>query len=381
MTRRRIGIGVDVYDEAINRLIPLYADGHRLILSFSGGKDSATCLNLMLEAARVTNRLPVEVVTRDEEVAYPGTYEYTERVYHHPEVALTHLVAHQPIINVFNRAQPYWWVFDQTIPPEDWVRQPPSYAIEIPEQNIDSMTTPERFPPPPGKKLYSIVGLRATESRGRMYGVFSAGGYLTKPNSRMVYGVRPIYDWTDADVWKAHSDYKWDYNKAYDVLRKMGTHPHRLRIGPPTMNSAAVEGLVYASKAWPRWFDKVATRLPGIRLATSFGMRAVQPERRTGETWEGAFQRECIDTAPDWVAARSLTARTKLLNMHNRHSNDPFPEISPCYQCPGAYGCWKKLTYAMYNGDPFSLKVGILPYVEPEFFRKGAGYWGGNPAF
>jgi hypothetical protein len=29
-----------------------------------------------------------------------------------------------------------------------------------------------------------------------------------------------------------------------------------------------------------------------------------------------------------------------------------------------------------------SLKTpGILPYIEPEFFRKGAGVWGGKPTW
>lgn len=381
MTKTRVPVGTDVYDEAVNRLIPLYAAGHRLVLSFSGGKDSSTCLNLMLEAARYTNRLPVDVVVRDEEVLYPGSYEYIHRVHERPDVNLMHIYANQPIINIYNRKSPYWWVFDPLLRPEQWVRQPPPYAIQVPELHIEAMTIHDRFPPEPGKRLYSIVGLRVEESRGRMYGIFSAGGYLVKPNRYGVYGARPIYDWTDGDVWKAHRDYGWDYNRAYDVLRKMGLSGRRLRIGPPTMGTAGLEGLVIASKAWPRWFDRVAQRLPGVRLATLYGMRAVEPERRTGETWRETFERECIERAPAWIAERATLARDRMLRMHHRHSVDPFPDVAPCRTCPGDFGSWKKLTLGLYNGDPFSMKVGILPFVEPETFRAGAGYWNGSPQF
>jgi hypothetical protein len=36
----------------------------------------------------------------------------------------------------------------------------------------------------------------------------------------------------------------------------------------------------------------------------------------------------------------------------------------------------------MYNGDPFAMKTHkCLKPIEPEYFRKGAGYWGGKPSF
>ena len=32
--------GVNVLDEAVNRMVTLYEEGHRIVVSFSGGKDS-----------------------------------------------------------------------------------------------------------------------------------------------------------------------------------------------------------------------------------------------------------------------------------------------------------------------------------------------------
>lgn len=383
MAKTRMHItGYNVFEAAVDRMVEVYAQGHRVVVSFSGGKDSGACLEVCKIAAAETNRLPVEVVIRDEEVMFPGTYEYVERVAEDPDVELTWLVAHQPIINVYDRANPYWWVFDPQLPPEKWMRPFPERAVVIDDLTIDSMTTVERFPPPEGKDLYSVVGLRVSESRGRMYGIFSAGGHVLRPHKGVI-GIRPIYDWTDDDIWLAHNKFKWDYNSAYDVLHRMGLNKKSLRIAPPSMNSDGAPLLAYAASAWPKWFAKANERLPGLRLGAQFGKKALEPRHRAGETWEQTYERECLGPkVPEWVKERATMARDMMVRRHARHSTAPFPEVSPCYQCLGNLGSWKSMAKAFYNGDPFSVKCsGMLPYVEPERFREGAGLWNGKPSF
>lgn len=376
-------IGVDVYTAAVARVTALLEEGHRLVVSFSAGKDSCVALEVTIAAARAVGRLPVDVVMRDEEIMYPGSYEYAERVYaRKDEVRFHWLVARQPIVNVFNRKAPYYWVFDEALRPEQWVRTFPDYAIHIPQKNIEAMNIPERFPPAPGKQLISVMGLRVQESKGRLFGLFSAGSHLTKPNRHGVRHLWPIYDWTDDDVWKAVLDNKWDYNNAYDTLFRLGMPKRRLRIAPPTLNAASASSLPFAAKAWPKWFGKVCIRLPGVRQVALFGIRAVSPERRLGETWKDTFGRLCLgpDT-PDWIKERAVLGRDGYLHAHGRHSTAPFPDVDPCQQCTKDTGSWRNLTRALYGGDPFSLKVQRLSYMEPEFFRKGAGTWDGTPSF
>jgi predicted phosphoadenosine phosphosulfate sulfurtransferase len=371
----------DVFSMAIERLAEQYAAGHRLVVSTSTGKDSTVILELAVIAATLTDRLPVDVIMRDEEILLPGSFEYAERIYNRPEINMKWVVAGQPIINAFNRENPYWWVFDDRLDPSEWVRQPPPFAEWIPDKMITSMNNPKRFPPAEGKDLMSIIGLRVQESQGRLYGLHSSGGYMTKPQAP--YGVRlcrPIYDWTDGDVWKAILENGWDYNKAYDNMAKWNIPRARMRIGPPTMSAyAAPEFRIYKS-VFPEWYNKVARRLHGVEQVARYGKKALLPERRAGESWAETFQRECIDRAPKWIAARAEEARTKLLRMHSRHATTPFPDFVPCHSCMGNSGSWRKLSLLLYNGDPFSLKVTVLPYVEPEFFREGAGKWGGRPS-
>lgn len=373
--------GRDVFAEAVLRLKSLYDEGHRLVVSFSAGKDSGVVLEVAIIASQMAGRGPVDVVLRDEEIMFPGTYEYALRVAERPEVNLVWLVANQPVVNNFNRVNPYFWVFDPELDPDEWVRKPPSWATYIKEQHIECMTIPDRFPPPPGKRLFSVVGMRVSESRGRFYGIRSMMGHIKKPNKYGVSNVWPIYDWGDSDIWKAIAENKWDYNSAYDVMNRFGVNKNRLRIAPPTMSVASADTLGMASCAWPQWFDKVAKRLPGVRAVAKFGRRALLPNRRLHETWEECFKRTCIDEAPEWIRDRSIEAMKKRIKEHSCHATYALPDVTPCRTCTGNLGCWKALATNMYLGDPFSIKQRDLRFVEPEFFRKGAGYWNGTPSF
>jgi predicted phosphoadenosine phosphosulfate sulfurtransferase len=371
-----------VFTEAIERVACLYREGHRVVVSFSAGKDSGVLLEITKLAAEQEGCMPVEAVIRDEEIMFPGTYEYAERVHARADIRLHWLVANQPIINIFNRDCPYWWVFDPLLKPVDWVRQPPSFAEYIPDLNIIHMADTKRFPPDKDKNLIHLIGLRTQESMRRKWAVSSAKGYLTKE----IHGERngnPIYDWRDGDVWKAILDNHWDYNHAYDTMARLGVPPRRLRIAPPTMSSSSVNTLRVAQRAWPQWFEKVCKRLPGIRAVTRFGMKAIQPVRRMGEAWEDCYKRTCIQEAPAWIAERATHLSERMLKRHNHHSTAPFPQVERCRICSNP-GSWKMMTNAMYMGDPFCIKGRIdseLPYVEPEAFRKGAGTWEGKPTW
>lgn len=373
-------IGIDVFNAALERMTDMFGGGHRCVVSFSAGKDSGVCLEMAILAARETGRLPVEVVMRDEEIMLPGTYEYAERIAAREEVDFHWVYAHQPIVNAFARENPYWWVFDQAIDPSEWVRQPPPFARAIPELNITDLINNKKYPPPEGKDLIVLMGLRASESRSRMFGLHSSGSYITKVQKGGYRKARPLYDWNDGDIWKAIADWEWDYNKAYDVMHRFGINRRSLRIAPPTMRAASIDILQVASRAWPQWFDRVASRCPGVRTAAQFGRRACEPLRRHGESWEDCFQRTCIEDAPEWIAKRAKKASAVAMKRHAGHASEPLPQAHLCPRCP-SLASWEQLCKMLYMGDPFSFTVKDLPYMEPEDFRPGAGTWGGKPTW
>ena len=379
----RVKYAESVFIESIKRIRNLYEGGHRVIVSFSGGKDSGVCLELAIIAAEETGNLPVEVVMRDEEIMFPGTFEYSERIYHRKETDFHWLIAGQPIINCFNRENPFFWVFDTRLKPSEWVRQPPDFAEYIKDLSITRMITTKRYPPAEGKDLFAIIGLRTAESKRRIMAVASARGYTTKANVAGCRRANPIYDWKDGDVWKAIQDNKWDYNRAYDVMWRHGISRNRLRIAPPTLTTASVPQLQKASQAWPLWFGKVCRRLPGVRAAARYGKISVLPNRRLNESWQECYERTCIKEAPEWIRKRSIKARDYVLRSHSKHSTSPYPQRKGCDRCPVPKS-WRDLAYKMFMGNPFSFGGQfdkMLPEVEPEEFREGAGKWFGKPTW
>lgn len=389
----RARLGKNVVAAALERLETIYAAGHRVVVGHSGGKDSTVCLELAIIVARKLGRLPVEVVTQDEEIGFCGTYEHLERLAQRPEVKLTWLCMQQPMLNVFSRTHPYWWCHDPELPRSDWVRQPPAYAQFVPEKGIELIVTNKRYPveysAPSAKwdsadkrqRLVAVIGLRTQESVKRLLGLFSSKGPMTAASRFGTHYLRPIYDWTEGDVWRFIKDTKADYNHGYDTLYRMGV-TRNLRMGPPTMTLAGLHQLQTAARAWPAWFDRVCSRVPGSRLAVAFGRRAVSPRRRVGESWEQCFYRECLGPdAPEWVRERAGLFLQKRLQGHGKHSTAPYPEVEPCHSC-GLLGTWKSLVTALYGGDPYGLKTWpVLPFVDPEFFRPGSGVWGSRPGF
>lgn len=370
-------LATNVYDAALARITEMYEEGHRLVVSFSGGKDSGVVAEMCIIAAKRAGRLPVEVLMRDEEIMLPGLFEYAERFRERPEVDFHWVYARQPIINVFSRAMPYWWVFDPLLQPEDWVRQPPEYAYEISDLNIKHMITPDRFPPAEGKKLIAVLGLRAQESNRRRMGVHMSGGHMTKTMTSGTWYSRPIYDWLSGDVWRAISINKWDYASTYTVMHRMGMPKEKLRIAPPTLSIHSTLELQVAAKAWPEWFERVAKRLPGVRAVAMFGKVAISPTHHLGETWEETYQRECIDQAPEWIAERAAKVKEVIVRRHAGHASSPLPEVTPCRHCTGSNVSWKKLSHILYLGDPLAVAVEYLGIkdVDPEYFRPGSGVW------
>jgi predicted phosphoadenosine phosphosulfate sulfurtransferase len=393
---KRSWLGTSVFSMAYDRLFKEYEAGHRIVVATSGGKDSTVITELARMAARDAGRPFVECCTRDEEIMLPGTFEYLERFAALPDVNFHWYVAHMPIVNAFNRESPLWFTFDQTMEPKDWVRTPPDWHEVITEKHQRHMVNAKRFPVGPGtvgddgvvgfegQRLYSVTGIRTAESPMRTLAIASSGramgwdkAHITGRDSQTGYhGLRPIYDWEDGDVWKFIADFKLDYNRAYDVMLRMGVPRRNLRIAPPTMRAASMKQLTIVAGAWPKWFDKVCKRVPGIRTAVQYGARAMTPERRLGESWQDVYSR-CVlgDGNPEWIRKRGQTFIDLKLAYHAKHATGDWPDGASCPGCGDRVTSWREATLVMYMGDPYSLVQKTVHEMQPEDFRPGAGTW------
>jgi 3'-phosphoadenosine 5'-phosphosulfate sulfotransferase (PAPS reductase)/FAD synthetase len=364
---KRVYLDQDVYSASVDRMVRLYAGGHRVVVSASGGKDSTVCVEICRIAARMTDRLPVEVHHRDDEVMLPGTFEYLERLAQDPEIDMHHWYSGEPVGYWFCRSIPFYWPFDPEVPPEQWVRRPPAHAERVVE-HLPWYVNATRFPPPPGKQLISVLGLRAQESPWRRLGIHSSGGYLTRQNRVGAVVARPIYDWTDRDVWRFIAQTGSDYNRAYDVMVAAGIPGQRLRISSIGIVVSSLYDHPKLANAFPGWARKLEKRLGrDVGRIAELGAGALRPDRQLGESWTETVRRECIDHAPAWIAARTAEVVSRAVEEHGAHAGGAgLPDETPCQEC-GAYGSYRVIARRLYWGDPWP--GGWPGNVRPEQFR------------
>lgn len=375
---KKIHLGMNVFDAAVDRLRTLYRQGHRLVLSLSGGKDSTVCLELMILAAKAEGCLPVDVMFCDQEAVDPDTDAFLHRVANRKEVSMRWVVAQGFwLINAFNRSFPFFRAFDDEVAFSQWIRPLPKTAIKVGLGNIESHIDYEAYPVKDEENdwLFSVLGIRTQESFRRSMALASSKSYVTKHNAWGMRKCYPIYDWTDADVWLGIKRFGWDYSKAYDKMYQLGFNRKDLRIGPPTLSTSSIDRLMLSKRIWPNWFEKMALRLPGINEVTVFGKEWITPNRQFKESWEQCYVRTCINDAPKWISERAILVRQKAIAKHAAHSSDPLPESKPCMRCPELFGSWRALTNGMWSGDPASIfcgkQYGLKP-VDPEHLRTKA---------
>jgi len=238
----------NVYDAAKERISFIFDHFDKIVVSFSGGKDSTVMLHLTMDEAIKRNR-KVAVMFIDLE----GQYDYTinhildcfELYKDYIEPYWICLPIH--LRNAVSMYETHWLCWDKD-KKDAWVKQPPKIAI-----------TDEKYFPffhkgmefeefdvlfgqwyAKGESCAVLVGIRADESLNRYRTIASLKKQifqgkqwttLIEPN---LYNVYPIYDWKTRDDW-IYQEKNRDkpYNKLYDVMHMAGLTIHQMRICQP----------------------------------------------------------------------------------------------------------------------------------------------------
>ena len=340
-------LDVDVFASARERIKNVYQNYDKVIVSYSGGKDSTCVLELAIEVARELGKLPVDVMHFDEEILLPETVEMIMRTRERPEVNLTWVCGQVGYWDASSNEQPHWTTWDPA-KRDVWVRQPPEFAVWMGQMKYPAPGDAiARLWGPEHGRVAEILGLRGYESRPRMYGIISSGGYIAKGPAPHIDKVRPIYDWRDKDVWLAIHRFGWDYNKAYDRMYRLGRSPKQLRIAVPTS--------IEAINMWddwqllePKFWGRVRRRFPNIHSLAMFNKDLHRPVRKEGETWQQAVYRY-LDANLVEDRKKVEGDLNKVLRAHSRHSTQPMHETRPCPLCRFN---WKKLARIAMFGNP-----------------------------
>lgn len=313
------GLGLNVYDAAMDRIEWTFDNFEKVYLSFSAGKDSTVMLHMACNYARLKGK-KLGVLIVDLEGQYKFTIEHAKRCFEeYDDVIDLHWVC-LPIAlrNAVSVYEPKWicWDFERE---KDWIREMPEEAIH--EFNhefafFEKGMEFEDFVPAfgewyaSGKSCACMVGIRTDESLNRFRTIASKNKtmkdgrqYTTKVTDN-VYNVYPIYDWRTSDIWVYHAkNPHLSHNELYDFMQRAGVPLGHQRICQPYGDDQR-RGLWLFHLIEPETWAKIVARVNGANSGALYVQESGningynKIEKPEGHTWE-SFAKLFLSSLPD----------------------------------------------------------------------------------
>lgn len=270
MSRYKFFLDIDVVTAARERVSHIFELFDSVVVMFSGGKDSAVCIELVRAEAEKRGMLPVHAVFRDEELIQDDVIEHLNWYRQQPWLDLTWYAL--PMQNqkfvLGRREQTLWWD-----PNRAWVRPKPPWALttlpgmgEVPYVNQHSLD--DAIATNFKGKVAFVLGIRASESLMRYRSVVNklSENWICvaaeqKPTSRIRI-CKPIYDWLEDDVFQFLHEQGISWAPSYDWQILAGQN---LRVSTPLHVEAAKRfGLLRAID--PDFYQRVVNAFPDMLL-------------------------------------------------------------------------------------------------------------------
>ncbi|CEQ29805.1 Predicted phosphoadenosine phosphosulfate sulfotransferase [[Clostridium] sordellii] len=315
---------INVYEALQQRLNLIFQEFENIFISFSGGKDSALLLHLVMDYKKRNNLSnKIGVFHQDFEAQYQVTTEFVEKIFEKyiSDIEPYWVCLPMAVRTSLSNYQLYWYPWDDKNK-DIWVRNIPDkpYVIHVnnnPFYLYKYRMLQEDLAKQFGrwykqvhndKKTVCLLGIRADESLQRY------SGFLNKKNGykgecwiskqfKDVWSASPLYDWTTSDIWTAYYKFGYEYNKLYDLYYKAGLKPSQMRVASP-FNDYAKDALNLYRVLEPKTWTKLVGRVQGVNFASIYGKtKAVGYRNITlpeGYTWK-SYTKFLLDTLPDRV--------------------------------------------------------------------------------
>ena len=264
-----------VLEAARERIRWVFDEFEDVVVSWSGGKDSAVILHLALEAARDLGRLPLPVLWLDQEAEWQAVVEITRETFASPELDPWWMQIPFRLFNATTPDQPWLNCWG---PGEEWMRP------QEPTAKTENRYGTDRFAPlfPAilerewGPKSCYLTGVRCEESPTRSLGLTTYATYkhvtwgkaYSKPKD--LYAFHPLYDWTFSDVWKTIHDANLPYCSIYDEMYRWGESLTRMRVSN-VHHETAIHQLKYLHEIESDTWDALTKRVKGINSCAQLG--------------------------------------------------------------------------------------------------------------
>ena len=272
-------IDKNVLTAAKERISYAFDNFEKLMISFSGGKDSSVMFHLIMEEAILRGR-KVGVMLIDFEAQYKHTASHAERMFdiYKDYIDLHWICLPIKLRNAVSTYQPTWTCWDKESK-DLWVRDMPKhwgvineencpYDFFVPKLEFEEFITMFADWYSEGKTLATFVGIRTDESLNRFRTIAIADKKMHN-NKRWtthvidkVYNVYPIYDWRTKDIWVYHQMTSKDSNGIYDLMHRAGVPLSKQRLCQPYGDDQR-QGLWLYHILEPESWYKVVARVNG----------------------------------------------------------------------------------------------------------------------
>lgn len=272
---------LSVIDAAKERINFVFDKFEKVVLSFSGGKDSTVMFHLVADEARKRGR-KFAVMAIDFEAQYKLTADNMRAMFDMYSDCVEPYWICLPIHlrNAASNFEPWWLCWDQE-KKSSWVREMPDGAISDPSffpffqpgMEFEEFIVLFAGWYSAGKNTAVFVGIRADESLNR-YRTVASPAFLRnkemfdgKPWTTKVtassYNAYPIYDWKVSDIWLYHKkNPAKPHNRIYDLMWLAGVSPSQQRLCQPYGDDQR-RGLWLYHLLEPETWYKVVARVNG----------------------------------------------------------------------------------------------------------------------
>jgi predicted phosphoadenosine phosphosulfate sulfurtransferase len=305
------------------RLRFVFDEVDRVVVAFSGGKDSGVLLNLTLGLASELNALDrVDVFHLDYEAQYTATTDFVDNTF----ASLPHGVGRYrccvPVKcpTCTSMFETFWRPWEES-KRDLWVRPLPAdhvgvEAFDFITPEMSDYEFQESFAlwhrkATGAKSTCVLVGIRAQESLDRWRTIMSERNinkYRGKPwTTRVsdgVYNAYPIYDWSTEDIWTANARNGWAYNDLYNLMHYAGLPLHAMRVASPFHNAAKASLGLYRALD-PHVWGRMVSRVNGVNFTAIYGDTKAMGWRQISKpdhmTWK-QYAMFLLDTLPQETA-------------------------------------------------------------------------------
>ncbi len=325
--------GLDVLTAARARIRRIF-DLHDVVaVCFSGGKDSLCTLHLVWEEAQRRGQSQVHVVFRDEELIPSSVLDFVDHYRQLPWVAMRWFtIPLQASRFLLGQRLPYvQW--DPARAPGRWARSKPAHGINLAagDTRIFDQHTTDAFVCehlPPAGRVALCTGIRAAESLARFRACVNKlnDNYINASPYRRATLCKPIYDWSEHDVFRFFYEQQIRYCPVYDQQLWAGD---ALRVSTPFSPERA-KLLDRLRSVDPMFFEQATRVFPDMLVQARYWSEWPRGalEREYGQDFAGVarYIDEVLEDPDVQTVARAALTRI-LVKAQARPQGYPPPHV------------------------------------------------------